>query len=54
MNRRRPKGHKNNTYGLVFIFMGVGIVLVNIFPAKWMLVILAAVLVVAGAIISKC
>ncbi len=54
MNRRRPKGHKSNTYGIVLIFLGIGIVLVNIFPAKWMLVILAAVLVVAGVIITKC
>lgn len=54
MNKRRPKGRKSNPYGVVFIFLGIGIVLVNIFPAKWMLVILAAVLVVAGVIISKC
>ncbi|MBQ8209270.1 MAG: hypothetical protein IJZ35_01625 [Clostridia bacterium] len=55
MNRkRRPNGKKNSTFGTIFIFLGIGIVLVNIFPEKWMLVILSAVLVVAGVIISKC
>ncbi len=55
MNRRkRLNGGKNSHFGSIFIFLGIGIVLVNIFPDKWMLVILAAALVVAGVILSKC
>lgn len=55
MNRkRRPYRNGSCSYGTVFTFLGIGIVLVNIFPDKWMLVILSAMLVAAGVIISKC
>ncbi len=54
MNRKRkPKGRKNDA-GIIFIFLGIGIVIVNIFPANWMLVILSVALVAAGVIITKC
>lgn len=51
MKRRR---HKKNPSGLIFVFLGLGIVLVCIFPAQWMLVILALTLIAAGIMMMKC
>ncbi len=49
MKRRR---RKNFSSGMIFIALGIGVVLVCIFPTKWMLVVLAAALVAAGCMMN--
>lgn len=51
MNRKR---HRKSPSGLMFVFFGIGIVLVCVFPVEWMLIILAAMLIAAGVMIMKC
>ncbi|MBQ7961641.1 MAG: hypothetical protein IJ289_03500 [Clostridia bacterium] len=41
------------TPGSAFVFLGVGIVSVCIFPSQWMVVIMAVILVVAGITLMK-
>lgn len=39
--------------GLVFVALGLGVVLVCIFPSKWMVVLSAAALIAAGIMLIK-
>ncbi len=46
MKRRNKKGMI--AAGCAFVFLGVGIIVVCIFPSEWMIVILALTLIAAG------
>lgn len=50
----KRKRHKKRPSGLIFVFLGIGIVLVCIFPTEWMLVLLAIALIAAGIMLMTC
>lgn len=51
MGRKR---RRKSPTGLIFVFMGVGVILVCIFPTEWMLVLMALTLIAAGVMLMKC
>lgn len=50
---KRKKNRCPFTPGSAFVFLGVGIVSVCIFPSQWMIVIMAVVLVIAGIVLMN-
>lgn len=50
---KRNKKKRPFAVGSAFVFLGMGIVTVCIFPSEWMVVIMAVVLVVAGIALMK-
>lgn len=50
---KRNKKKRPFAAGSAFVFLGVGIVTVCIFPSEWMVVIMAVVLVIAGVTLMK-
>ncbi len=47
------KRRKNNSLGLIFAMLGVGLVLAFIFPSKFLVVILSVSLIVSGIALCK-
>lgn len=45
--------HKSNLHGLIFIALGVGLMITFVFPAKFIVVLLAILLVICGAFLCK-
>lgn len=49
---RRKKKNKGSI-GVTFCALGVGVIMVCLFPSKWMVIIMALALVMAGAMLMK-
>lgn len=54
MKRKKKKNKKSGAMGIALAALGVGIVMVCIFPSKWMVVITASALIAAGILLSRC
>lgn len=51
--KRKKKKKKSCSPGIALVALGVGVVMVCIFPSRWMVTIMACVLVVAGLMLMK-
>lgn len=47
------KRRKNNSLGLIFSMLGVGLVLAFVFPSKFLVVVLSVSLIVSGIALCK-
>lgn len=49
----KKKKKQSEPTGVAFAALGLGIVLVCLFPSKWMIIIMAIALIVAGVMLMK-